>query len=108
MTLLDTVSKGNMISKRTYKPFSPPMSLSGFHNTVMSATNHPFSIPGEFTGFLAFCPGMVVQTEFRVTPDIYLILGTTILQENHMFIEFQSRQLMMGIESNSESNSFGR
>ena len=106
--LLDTGSKVNILSEQTYKLYSPPMLLSDFHDTVLSATKDPFRILGKFTGVLAFGPGMVVQTEFLVTPgtDVPLILGTPILQENQMSIDFQSRQLMMGTESSTVSLTF--
>ena len=106
--LLDTGSKVNIISEQTYKLYSPPMLLSDFHDTVLSATNDPFRILGKFTGVLAFGPGMVIQTEFLVTPDtdVPLILGTPILQENQMSIDSQSRQLMMGTESSTVNLTF--
>ena len=106
--LLDTGSNVNIMSERAYKLYSPPMLLNDFNYTVLSATNDPFRILGKFTGILAFGPGMVVQTEFLVTPDtnVPLILGTPILQENQMSIDFQARQLMMGTESSSVNLTF--
>ena len=67
--LLETGSNVNIMSERAYKHYSPPMLPNDFNDTVLSATNDPFRILGKFTGILAFGPGMVVQTEFLVTPD---------------------------------------
>ena len=106
--LLATDSNVNIISEQTYQLYSPPLLLSDFHDTVLSATNDPFHILGKFIVILAFDPGMVVQTEFLVTPDtdVLLILGTPILQQNQMSIDFQSRQLMMGTESSTVNLTF--
>ena len=84
------------------------MLLNDFNDTVLSATNDPFRILGKFTGILAFGPGMVIQTKFFVTPDtnVPLILGTPIIQENQMSIDFQAQQLMMGTESSSVNSTF--
>ena len=107
--LLDADSKVNIISKQTYKLYSPPMLLSDFHDTGLYAIkNDPFNILGKFAGFLAFGRGMVVQTDFIVTPDrdVTSILGTPILQQNQKTIDFQSRQLMMGTESSTVNLTF--
>ena len=106
--LLDTDSNAKIISEQTYKLYSTPMLPSDFHDTVLSPTNDPFRILGKFAGILAFGPRMVVQTEFFVTPDtdVPLILGTPILQENQISIDFQSRQLMMGTKSSTVNLTF--
>ena len=60
--LLDTCSNVNIISEQAYKLYSPPMLLSDFHDTVLSATNDPLRILETFAIILALGPGMVVQT----------------------------------------------
>ena len=84
------------------------MLRSDFRDTVLSATNDPFRILGRFAGILAFGTRTVVQTEFLVTPDtdVPLILGTPILQEDQMSIDYQSRQQLMGTESSTVNLKF--
>ena len=78
------------------------MELRPFHEQVLSATNDPFRILGMFTGCLMFETGVKIDAEVLVTPDtdVPLILGTQIMEENKMSIDFHSRQLMMETESN--------
>ena len=97
---MDTGSNVNILSEEAYKQYSPKMELRPFHEQVLSATNDPFWILGMFTGCLMFETGVKIDAEVLVTPDtdVPLILGTQIMEENKMSIDFHSRQLMMETE----------
>ena len=62
------------------------------------ATNDPFEILGFFTGEITFDAGNKVKADLLVT--LPLILGTQVMEENKVSIDFHSKQLMMEKESN--------
>ena len=55
-----------------------------------------------FTGKITFDTGVKVKADLLVTPntDVPLILGTRVMEENKLSIDFHSKQLMMEKESN--------
>ena len=81
--LLDTRSNMNIISEQTYKLYAPPMLLSDFHHTVLSAINNPFRIKGKIHWNFGICsgygrwngllrqPGQRLSLDFRETNIVF-------------------------------------
>ena len=100
--LVDTGSNVNILSEKTYSQYEQRSKLRPFREQVLSATNDPFEILGVFTGEIKFDTGVKVKANLLVTPntDVPLILGTRVIEENKVSINFHSKQLMMEKESN--------
>ena len=101
-TLVDTGSNVNILSEKTYSQYEQRSKLRPFREQVLSATNDPFEILGVFTGEITFDTGVKGKADLLVTPntDVPLILGTQVMEENKVSIDFHSKQLMMEKESN--------
>ena len=97
--LVDTGSNVNILSEKAYSQYEQRSKLRPF---VLSATNDPFEILGVFTGEITFDTWVKVKADLLVTPntDVPLILGTQVMEENKVSIDFHSKQLMMEKESN--------
>ena len=98
--LVDTGSNVNILSEKFYSQYEQRSKLRPFREQVLSATNDPFEILGVFTGKKTFDTGVKVKADLLVTPTQPLILGTQVMEENKVSIDFQSKHLMMEKESN--------
>ena len=100
--LEDTGSIVNILSEKVHSQFDQRPKLRLFREQVLSATNDPFEILGVFTGEITFDTGVKVKADLLVTPntDMPLILGTQVMDENKVSMDFHSKQLMMEKESN--------
>ena len=100
--LVDTGSNVNILSEKVYSQYEQRSKLRPFREQVLSATNDPFEILGVFNGEITFDTGVKVKADLLVNPntDVSLILGTQVMEENKVSIDFHSKQLMMEKESN--------
>ena len=100
--LVDTGSNVNTLSEKAYSQYEKRSKLRPFREQVLSATNDPFKILVVFTGEITFDTGVKVKADLLLTPntDVPLILGTQVMEENKVSIDFHSKQLMMEKESN--------
>ena len=99
--IVDTGSNVNILSEKAYSQYEQRSKLRPFREQVLSATNDHFEILGVFTGEITFDTGVKVKADLLVTPntDVPLILGTQVMEENKVSIDFHSKQLMMEKES---------
>ena len=100
--LVDNGSNVNILSDKAYSQYEQRSKLRPFREQVLSATNGTFEILGVFTGETTFDTGVIVKADLLVTPntDVPFILGTQVMEENKVSMDFHSRQLMMEKESN--------
>ena len=100
--LADTGSNVNNLSEKAYSQYEQRSKLRPFREQVLSATNDPFEIPGVFFGEITFDTGAKVKADLLLTPntDVPLKLGTQVMEENKVSIDFHSKPLMMEKESN--------
>ena len=100
-SLVDTGSNVNILSEKTYSLYKQRSKLRPFREQVLSATNGLFEILGVFTGEITFNTGVKVKADLLVTPntDVPLIVGTQLMEENEVSIDFHLKQLMMEKES---------
>ena len=100
--LIDTGRNVNILSEKACSQYEQRSNLRRFREQFLSATNDPFEIPGVFTGEITFDNGVKVKADLLVTPntDVFLILGTQLMDEDKVSIDFHSKQLMMEKESN--------
>ena len=100
--LVDTGSNVNILSEKAYSQYEQRSKLRPFREQVLSATNDPFEKLGVFTGEITFDTGVKVKADLLATPntDVSLLLGTQVMEENKVSIDFHSKQLMMEKERN--------
>ena len=100
--LVDTGSNVNTLSEKGYSQYEQRSKLRPFREQALSATNDPFEILGVLTGEITFDTVVEVKADLLVNPntDVPLILGTQVMEENKVSIDFHSKQLMMEKESN--------
>ena len=106
-TSVDTGSNVNILSEKTYSQYEQGSKLRLLREQVFSAKNDLCGCPlscrlGVFTGEITFDTWVKVKADLLVTPntDLPLILGTQVMGENEVSIDFHSKQLMMEKESN--------
>ena len=99
---MDTGSNVNILSEKAYSQYEQRSKLRPFREQVLSVTNDPLETLGVFTGEITFDTGVKAIADLLMTPntDVPLILGTQVMEENKISIDFHSKQLMTEKESN--------
>ena len=87
-------------SKKNWKnhsQFEQRSKFRPFRKQILSATHDRYKILGVFTAELTFQTGVKAHAYFLLTPntDVPLTLGTQVMEENNLSIEFHWKQLMM-------------
>ena len=100
--LVNTGSNVIILSDKAYSQYEQRSKHRHFREQVPSASNDPSEILGVFTGEKTFDTGVKVKADLLVTPnrDASLTLGTQVMDENKVSIDFHSKQLMMEKEGN--------